>query len=78
MRIRLKRGKSEDRKKFIPDLGELIHDKDKNCLYVGDGETPGGLFVAQLIVGLHDQNLYAAIPNDSGKRFIPVGIVLTK
>ncbi len=45
MVIKLSRGSSEDRVTYTPEVGELILDTSENCLYVGDGETPGGLKV---------------------------------
>ena len=44
-KILLKRGSTEARLTFIPEMGELILDKDTMKIYVGDGETPGGILV---------------------------------
>jgi hypothetical protein len=31
--------------KVIYSIGELLFDVDRDCLYVGDGETPGGVIL---------------------------------
>lgn len=53
-------GKEELRKTFIPDLGEFIFTDDTNNLYIGDGKTLGGVFIAGNIT----QELLNEILND--------------
>ena len=43
--IKLRRGPSDGRLKFIPDDGEIVLDMDEMQLYVGDGKTPGGILI---------------------------------
>ncbi len=58
MIVKLSRGSSEDRVTYTPEEGELILDITENCLYVGDGEIPGGLKVmyGEVLVSKIDNN----------------------
>ncbi len=66
MIIKLKRGPAETRELFIPEEGELILDTTYNILYVGDGETPGGLKVRYgdvLVNKINNDGLHVNINN---------------
>lgn len=70
--ILLKRGQSADRETIIPVKGELILELDTNLLYVGDGETPGGILIANhmmppLVKKLRDGDLKLAMQRDQRK-----------
>ncbi len=41
----LRRGTTAERKAFVPLKGEIIYDTDLKQVFVGDGETYGGLSV---------------------------------
>ena len=43
--VLLRRGPTETRRDFIPVEGELLLDTGEMRLYVGDGETPGGVLI---------------------------------
>lgn len=43
MPIRIRVGLNERRPTFIPDVGEPLYTMDDKRLWVGDGETPGGI-----------------------------------
>ncbi len=58
MVIKLKRGPAETRENYTPEMGELILDTTGNCLYVGDGETPGGIKI------IYGDTLVNKIAND--------------
>lgn len=45
--ILLRRGPTTDRLAFVPLLGEIIYDSTSKEVFVGDGETYGGLKVSQ-------------------------------
>lgn len=45
--ILLRRGPTEDRLAFVPLLGEIIYDSTSKEVFVGDGQTYGGLKVSQ-------------------------------
>ena len=45
-RIRLKHGKEADRKSITPALGEPLYASDSKRLYIGDGESVGGIPVS--------------------------------
>jgi len=47
--IRIKRGLDQDRQNYVPSLGELVWTTDKNELWVGDGQTAGGIKVTQKV-----------------------------
>ena len=46
MILQFKKGPEEDRKKVTPNPGEPIWTTDTKKLYIGDGQTPGGIFIA--------------------------------
>lgn len=46
MALRLRRGLEADRLSFTPAEGELIYVTDTKLVYVGDGETPGGILIS--------------------------------
>jgi hypothetical protein len=46
MALRLRRGLEADRLSFVPEEGELIYVTDTKLVYVGDGETPGGILIS--------------------------------
>mgnify|MGYP000318293959 CR=1 FL=1 len=43
--IKLRRGDTYNRETFIPQTGEIVLDTTTHELYVGDGETPGGILI---------------------------------
>jgi hypothetical protein len=45
MALLLRRGLEADRLSFVPEEGELIYVTDTKSVYVGDGETPGGILI---------------------------------
>ena len=63
MALRLRRGTDAERQLVTPVEGELVYVTDTKSLYVGDGETQGGILVASsgdvsnTIFGLLDTNL---------------------
>jgi hypothetical protein len=46
MALQIRRGLNQDRKSFVPAIGELIYTTDTDLIYVGDGVTPGGILVS--------------------------------
>jgi len=44
--MQFRKGPDEDRQKIIPRPGEPIWTTDTKKFYIGDGETPGGIFIA--------------------------------
>jgi hypothetical protein len=45
-KILMKRGSTEERLKYTPEEGEVIVDTTTNEIFVGDGQTAGGLLIA--------------------------------
>ena len=46
MSLQFRKGPDENRKKVTPKIGEPIWTTDTKKFYIGDGETPGGIFIA--------------------------------
>ena len=45
IQVLLKRGPTSDRLTYTPAPGEIILDLDETMVYIGDGETPGGILL---------------------------------
>jgi hypothetical protein len=62
MALRIRRGTNSERQSIVPLEGELIYTTDTKDLYVGDGNTLGGVAVADMgISTLSQSNLVANI-----------------
>lgn len=65
MALRIRRGTNSERQSIVPLEGELIYTTDTKDLYVGDGNTLGGIAVADgggsAISTLSQSNLVANI-----------------
>ena len=46
VKIKIKRGLELARQSYTPDLGELVFTTDEKKLYIGDGETLGGILIS--------------------------------
>lgn len=56
IKIRLRRGKDEQKEAYTPEKGEPIFIEDLNQLRVGDGFTPGGHLVVGNVVVVQQFN----------------------
>lgn len=55
MSLKLRRGLESQRTTITPEEGEIIYTTDDKLLYVGDGETPGGLNVSAPVSSVNNQ-----------------------
>jgi hypothetical protein len=56
-------------------LGELIFDVDQRTVFVGCGDGQKAT-LGQVVVGPVDRLLYAELPTEGGRQFIPIGVYL--
>jgi hypothetical protein len=48
MPLQIRRGPTADRLSIVPLLGELVYDTNTQSVFIGDGQTPGGVPITQL------------------------------
>jgi len=73
MALQLRRGVQVDRVTEVFEEGEIVYSRDEQSVYVGDGATPGGIFVGGNTNGENSVTLEAGQDLGADRVVISVG-----